>query len=341
MRMARLKADKREALAHYHCISRVVERRFALGETEREHFIRLMRVYEGFCGVRVVTFCILSNHFHILVEVPRRPPKDLLPDDKELVRRVRMARYTCDAGTLEQDLRRFRSEGQDAAAEELRERFFARMWDVSWFLRLLKQRFTQWINTTTGRTGTLWEGRFRSVPVEGAGDALGTIAAYIDLNPIRAGMLSDPKDYRWSGYGEAVGGGRLARAGLRIAVQARFGGTIASNRVMAQYRSFLFESGQAREAGKNGELRRRGFSAEEIKEVLKAGGELELADALRCRVRYFCDGAVLGSRAFVDRVFASHRKWFGSNRKTGARKLSGINAPGLFAARALRVRPFG
>lgn len=87
---------------------------------------------------------------------------------------------------------------------------------VSWFMRLLKQRFTQWINTSTGRTGTLWEGRFRSVPVEGAGDVLAIIAAYINLNPIRAGIVSDPKDYRWRGYGEAVGGGRLARNGLMI-----------------------------------------------------------------------------------------------------------------------------
>jgi REP element-mobilizing transposase RayT len=300
-----------------------------------------MRGYEGFCGVRVVTFCVLSNHFHLLVEVPRRPPPDQLPDDKELVKRVQMAACSYDAGTLAENLKRFREEGHDAYAEELRERFFSRMWDISWFLRLLKQRFTQWINSTTNRTGTLWEGRFRSVLVEGAGQALATIAAYIDLNPVRAGIVNDPKDYRWGGYAEAVGGGRLARKGLRIAVQARLGRRVSPKRVMGTYRSFLFESGQAHEPGRPGDRGRRGFSAEQIQAVLARGGELELADALRCRVRYFCDGAVLGSRAFVERCFQTHRRWFGAKRKSGARRMTGINTPGLFVARALETRVIG
>ena len=55
MRAARWKADKNEPVAHYHCISRVVERRYAFGGDEKEHFIHLMRGYEAFCGVRVVT----------------------------------------------------------------------------------------------------------------------------------------------------------------------------------------------------------------------------------------------------------------------------------------------
>ncbi|MGE3312392.1 MAG: transposase, partial [Limisphaerales bacterium] len=65
--------------------------------------------------------------------------------------------------------------------------FHARMYDVSAFMKLVKQRFTQWYNRRVGRKGTLWEDRFRSVLVEGAGDALVTMAAYIDLNPVRAG----------------------------------------------------------------------------------------------------------------------------------------------------------
>jgi hypothetical protein len=52
--------------------------------------------------------------------------------------------------------------------------------------------------------GTLWEGRFKSVLVEGTGQTLSTMAAYIDLNPVRAGIVKDPADYRWSGYAEAV-----------------------------------------------------------------------------------------------------------------------------------------
>ena len=245
MRMARWKADENEPVAHYHCISRVVDRRSAFGADEKEQFVRLMRGYEAFCRVRVVTYCVMSNHFHALVEVPRRPPPNQLPNDEELVALLRKAKYSYGAATLKQNLARFREAGQNDAAEELRERFFVRMWDVSWFMKMLKQRFSRWFNKRTSRKGTLWEERFRSVLVEGAGSALATIAAYIDLNPVRAGMVTDPKDYRWCGYAEAVGSGRLAREGLRVAMTARLGRPVVPQRVMAEYRAFLFDSGTA------------------------------------------------------------------------------------------------
>jgi len=319
----------------------VVERRFAFGPDEKEHFLRVMRGYEAFCGVRVITFCVMSNHFHALVEVPRRPPPELLPDDDELVARVRKARYAYGAGTLKQNLERFRKNGQHAAAEQLKERFFVRMWDISWFMKLLKQRFSHWFNKRYNRKGTLWEERFRSVLVEGAGPSLATIAAYIDLNPVRASMVSDPRDYRWSGYAEAVAGGRLAREGLRVAMEARLRHSIVPQRVMAEYRAFLFDSGPARQPSRNGQRGRAGFSREQIQEVLDKGGELELGQALRCKVRYFCDGAIFGSRAFVDRFFESHRQYFGATRRSGARKMEGIRAQDLFVARALQVDPVG
>lgn len=338
--MARLKADKEEEFAYYHCVSRVIERRFYFRKKQKEQFLKLMRAYEEFCGVRVLTYCILENHFHILLEVPKRPAPELLPGDGELVRLARNA-GCFDWATLEQDLQRFRRESQHDQAEALRERFFRRMWDVSWFMRLLKQRFSQWFNASKSRKGHLWESRFRSVLIEGAGPALATIAAYIDLNPIRAGIVTDPKDYRWSGYGEAVAGGRLARAGLQQAWQALRNGKVGLKIAMAEYRSFLYESGQAVEPDEHGRGGRRGFTPEEIEEVIARYGQLTLAEALGCRVRYFCDGAALGSRAFVDRVFQSHRGCFGPNRKTGARRLKGIGTQDLFVARALRVRPLG
>jgi hypothetical protein len=91
------------------------------------------------------------------------------------------------------------------------------MGDVSHYMKSLKQRFTQWFNRTrqSRRKGTLWEERFKSVLVEGTVEALSTVAAYIDLNPVRAAIVSDPKDYRWSGYGAAVGGSQRACEGLQ------------------------------------------------------------------------------------------------------------------------------
>lgn len=59
--------------ALYHCVSRVVDRRFVLGREEREEFVRLMRLYEAFSQVKVWDYCVMSNHFHILVEIPAKP----------------------------------------------------------------------------------------------------------------------------------------------------------------------------------------------------------------------------------------------------------------------------
>jgi hypothetical protein len=101
------------------------------------------------------------------------------------------------------------------------------MHDLSEFMKTLLQRFTRWHNTRTNRRGNLWEETFKSVIVED-GLAAKTMAAYIDLNPVRAGMVSDPAEYRWSSYGEAMGGGakgngKKARAGLVRALKAHKG----------------------------------------------------------------------------------------------------------------------
>jgi REP element-mobilizing transposase RayT len=72
MRPARFLApwkDSAVSLAIYHCISRVVDRCFVFGDAEREHFRMFMRMQENFSGCQVLTYCVLSNHFHILLEV--------------------------------------------------------------------------------------------------------------------------------------------------------------------------------------------------------------------------------------------------------------------------------
>ncbi len=54
----------------YHCISRVVDRRFVFGERECEAFRMYMRMYKNFSGCRILSYCLMSNHFHLLLEVP-------------------------------------------------------------------------------------------------------------------------------------------------------------------------------------------------------------------------------------------------------------------------------
>src|SRR5690554_1274490 len=70
----------------YHCISRVVERRFAFGPEEKEKFRTFMRMIENFSGCRVVSYCLMCNHIHLLLEVPPIPEAGL--SDAELLKRL-------------------------------------------------------------------------------------------------------------------------------------------------------------------------------------------------------------------------------------------------------------
>ena len=337
MRQARLKASPEMPVGYYHCISRVVDRAFVLGEEEKDVFTRMMREYERFYGVRVVTHCVMSNHFHILLEVPQRPEK--LPSDEELLGLMKGIYSKVMIGTIRQELTMLREAGAVEAAERLRESFFMRMWDVSFFMKSLKQRFTQWYNRKHGRKGTLWEERFRSVLVEGVGVALATMAAYIDLNPVRAGLVSDPKDYRWCGYGEAVAGRKEAKRGMAVVVEYLKGKDCRGEAMFSAYRVWLYGQGEEKGEAEGGGALKRGFNREQIAEVLEKKGRLSRWEMLRCRVRYFADGAVIGSRGFVNGVFAANRERFGPKRKDGARPMRGVESNALYAMRALRIIP--
>jgi putative transposase len=245
-------------------------------------------------------------------------------------------------GAVRQQIDAFRRTNNAEGEAKLLAKYHARMWDVSAFMKLVKQRFTQWFNGRTGRKGTLWEDRFDSVLVDGAGDALLAMSAYIDLNPVRAGLVKDPKDYRWSGYGEAVAGKRRARLGIRHVIAATSGGSEESiTRSMERYRMHVFREGDEwRESlNERGQTARGALKHETVMEVLKRKGRMRMTDYVRCRVRYFCDGAVLGSREFVEGIFEAYRDRFGPKRKTGARRLRGVENE-LYALRNLQVNVF-
>ena len=217
--------DSLEKPAIYHCISRVVDRRFVFGDAEREHFRMFMRMQENFSGCRVLSYCIMSNHFHILLEVPPVPENGIA--DEELLKRLAATNSAAWVATVAQELAEARAEKSEPWVAEIHARFTYRMHSLSEFMKTLLQRFTRWFNRTHSRSGTLWEQRYKSVIVE-SGIAARTMAAYIDLNPVRAGMVSDPAKYRWSSYGEAVGGrpkgnGKKSRQGLVRACMGHYG----------------------------------------------------------------------------------------------------------------------
>ena len=314
--------------SHYHCISRVVDRNFVFQEHERDVFRKIMRQVEGFSGVRVLTWTILSNHFHVLLEVPPVPAVAL--SDDEILQRCRCLYSTEQMVEVEWEFAEAQRMGA-AVLERLRGRFLKRMWDLSEFMLTLKQRFTLWFNRKHQRVGTLWESRFRSVVVEGRWKSLLCVAAYIDLNAVRAGLVDDPKDYRWCGYCEAVVGDRLAREGLAAAL-ADLKPNADWRDVGPRYRKVLFGIGEARSS-------RAGLSRAEVAKVWKAGGKLTFAQLLRCRLRYLSEGMAIGTAAFVEALFQSERGSFGASRKSGARKMKGGDWEELRVARALAIEP--
>jgi putative transposase len=323
----------------FHCISRVVDQQFVLGKEEKERFVQMLRKVEAFSGVKVLTFCVMDNHFHLLLEVPER---EELSDDAFLTRIRRF--YSGKIGGItrrdvEWKIRTWREKGWDEAVGELKERYMSRMYNLSEFMKTLKQRFTQWYNAKHNRRGTLWESRFKSVLVGGSWEALLTVAAYIDLNPVRANMVRDPKEYRWCGYAQAVSGMAVARRGLGAILESDRQSSHWSH-ISAAYRKLLYGVGEKETRdGHTGRIIKHGLDSKAVRRVLDQGGTLTHAQYLRCRVRYFCDGFVIGTRDFVDGFFERNRNHFGPTRKDGARKLRGVKWRDFCSLRDLRIDP--
>ncbi len=341
--------------AIYHAISRIVGRAHLIRRLEKEMFVELMRKYEAFCGVRVLNFAILDNHTHILVEIP--PKCDQILDDATLLQRLEIL-YSADyVATIREQLEALSGSTTDSglqAYHDLRESFTRRMWDLGLFMKTLKQRFSMWYNKKHGRCGTLWESRFKSVLVEN-GHAAKTMSAYIDLNPVRAGIVTDPKNYRWCGYGEAVAGSKLARNGIMRVLSELDSDTSADGwsgardlvkydwRTVAQrYRLILFEDGEevAPEGGValRGKKKRRGFSREEIEAEQEREGQLSIAAIAKCKSRYFVESAVLGSQKWVNEVMEGLKGgYLREDRKSASSKPMGaLKKSGLWSLRRLK-----
>jgi hypothetical protein len=152
---------------------------------------------------------------------------------------------------------------------------------------------------------------------------LETILTYVDLNCVRAGIVRDPMNYRFCGYAEAVAGNVVAQEGLNQVIEGR-----DWTSVHAAYRERLFGVGGGPRENADS------FHPDDVKRVIAAGGHVPLVAMLRCRIRYFTDGAVLGTRAFVEAQFG------GRGRRTRPLPLPDwTDWPHLATLRAIR-RPW-
>ena len=295
----------------YHLMSRTCGGEIWFDDVEKEAMVKLIGKMSRFCGIEVLTYCVMGNHFHVLVRVPDKERWMLqfegTAGEERLLEHLGLFYSRPFMEALRSQLGEDRRMGDEAAAQARLGTFKERLCDVSGFMKELKTRYTKWYNKRHERRGTLWMERFKSVLIEdkrektGMGeDALRVMGLYIDLNPVRAGLVEDPKDYRWSGYGAAMGGEKGARKGIMELTGLR--SWVKAGEV---WRMWLYGEGLERKAerpgveGQEGPGARRGVDGEERVKVLAERGKMGLGEMLRCRVRYFSDGVVMGSREFV------------------------------------------
>lgn len=316
---------------YYHVINRVAFSQYLLDEAAKRMFVSMLRKQATFCGVEVLNYCVMGNHFHLLASVPEK----VEISDAELLQRYRALYDTehCPPSSPKPSvLEALLADGSEDGAA-LRERILARMGDLSVFMRELKQRFVIWYNRKHGNKGTIWSQRFTSVIVEPTREALSTVAAYIDLNPVRAKLVSDPAEYTFSSYGQAVAGNAEARRGY----EAVFCGYFAWERLFPNYNLILYGKGAQ---SKGLEPKDQGvIDPQKLLEVVESGGRLPLSQILRLRVRYMTAGTALGSAEFLKKIDRTMGERGAHVRKRSAHRMRGGDWGGLRSYRNLQQAP--
>jgi putative transposase len=176
-----------------------------------------------------------------------------------------------------------------------------RLRDFSCLLKDLQQLFTGWYNRTrpVRRRGGLWADRFKSVLLDGE-TALWSCMKYVELNPFRAGMVDDPADYRFCSWGVWAQSGRHPFASAFFAHVRKSRGPHASKWSLKQLQAELrADMGRTMAA-------ESGAETKEMVEAYEEEGQKQPTLVLQAtrRLRYWSDGAVIGSKLFVEGVAA-------------------------------------
>ena len=287
MRRPRVKA---EGEGFYHVVSRIGGRRFLIDGKEKSVLLGMIRAAAAFSGVELYTYAVMSNHFHLLVRVPRRREVS----DAELLRRMRALYGPARFAKVLEKWEKWAKRGQEARVEEEKARLRARTYDLSQFCKTFKEAYTQDYNRRHENTGTIWEGRFKSILLEGSRRALMTVAGYIHLNPVRAGMSGSAEAAGNAGYGAACLGDMVSREGLVSLVRRACGGEDASwpaaRAACAEVVGGAVPGGEA--SGPAPSPPGGGARAEPV----------SYRALLRRRVAGFLHGGALGGAAFLRRV---------------------------------------
>ena len=280
----------------YHVMSRSALLDLPLGDSEKDHLTSLIKQLSRLYFTEILGFCCMGNHFHLLVR--------MLPED------------TFSDAELQQRHEFFF--GEEKRFSEGHIPFYRLKYaSLSELIKELKQSFSRWYNRRTGRRGFFWSERFKSVIVEN-GETLINCLAYIDLNPVRAGIVTKPEDYRWSGLGCHVQQGNLDGF-LSLDFGLNEPGQIDPAERLRRYRQYVYEVGEL-------ETSHGACIAPEIAErERRRGYRLTRKERFLYRNRYFTDSAVIGSREFVLESFQRFSKVLNITKDRQPKRITGLD----------------
>ena len=187
-----------DATPYYHCVSRCVRRAFLCGEDaasgasyeHRRQWIqdRMVALAQVF-AIDICAYAVMSNHYHIVLHIDDEAATSW--SGREVIERW----HGLFAGTvLTQRLLRGKtlSAAEMRVVDELVALWRGRLMDISWFMRCLNEEIARRANEEDRCTGRFWESRFKSQALLDE-KALAACLAYVDLNPVRAGMAETPE----------------------------------------------------------------------------------------------------------------------------------------------------
>lgn len=186
---------------YYHCVSRCVRRAYLCGEDKvsgrsyehRRQWVedRLMLLAEVFC-VDVCAFAVMSNHTHVVLRINKKKADAL--STREIIQRWHklFKGMLLSQRFLHPEQGKNLSGAEIATVTEIAEVYRRRLYDISWFMRLLNEHIARQANKEDDCTGHFWEGRFKSQALLDEA-ALAACMAYVDLNPMRAGIAKTPE----------------------------------------------------------------------------------------------------------------------------------------------------
>src|SRR5690606_37486496 len=210
MTRARRELVSLDATPYYHCISRCERRAFLCGKDHasgrdfshrRAWIVSRIKQLATVFAIDVAAYAVMSNHSHVVLRVDAERAGAW--SREEVIDRWR----TLFAGPLlVQRLVAGESlhDAELAAVDSVVQTWRSRLADISWFMRCLNEYVARLANAEDGCTGRFWEGRFRCQALLDD-TALLSCMAYVDLNPIRAGLANTPESSDFTSIQERLG----------------------------------------------------------------------------------------------------------------------------------------